>query len=250
MPLTENTINSCIDAVRRAGEIIMQYYQQDVNAVRAKSDHSPVTDADMASHHHLVDALTTITPDISVVSEEAPPPEVAERFWLVDPLDGTKSFINREGEFSVNVGLVENNRPIFGILGLPVTGDIFFGGEGLSAWKINADNDKTAICTNTPEGGVVVVKSVSHPSEKMQGYLDSLDVKEVLGCSSAMKFSIIAEGKADIYPRFGRTMEWDTAAGHAIVNAAGGRVPTQDGNVLHYGKPDYANGGFIVYGTR
>lgn len=250
MPLPVATINSCIDAVRQAGILIMQHYKAGLE-VRAKTDKSPVTDADMASHHYLLEVLSRLTPDIPVVSEEAPPPDAGGRFWLVDPLDGTKSFIRRDGQFTVNLGLVDNRVPKFGILGLPVEDVIYFGAEEIGAWKIEKDLSRNRIHSRIPPAeGLTMVKSASHPSPQMKDFIDQVRPVSMHGYSSALKFALIAEGYADIYPRFGRTMEWDTAAGHAIVNAAGGRVETDTGEVLQYGKPHFENGPFIAYGYR
>lgn len=237
--------------VQEAAAAIMHYHLR-VGTVTHKSDHSPLTEADLASHAILTQGLAHIAPAIPVISEEDEAlKSSAERYWLVDPLDGTRNFVRGGNDFSINIGLVENGEAVFGVIAMPVSGDVYIGERGRGASK-TAQGIHTAIHVRAvPARGMVVVKSATTPSAHMQQFLDGLPlVDAVQGISSAVKFCLIAEGKADIYPRFGRTMEWDTAAGQAIVEAAGGRVTTEDGRPLTYGKPRFENGAFIARGRQ
>ena len=219
-------------------------------ATRRKEDESPVTDADIAANRLIVEALQKLTPDIPVIAEEDTEPgqEDHRLFWLVDPLDGTRSFVRGETEFTVNIGLVQDGQPVFGVLCAPPQETLYWGVKGQGAFRRIKGGKPERIHTRKPGGGLVVVRSQSHPSAKTSAYLDTLNIKQNIGMSSAIKFCLVAEGNADIYPRFGRTMEWDTAAGQAVVEAAGGRVETADGKPFTYGKPGFENPAFIAYG--
>lgn len=218
-----------------------------------KADHSPVTEADIAANQLIVNALSAITPEIPVVAEED---EVLSSgghslFWLVDPLDGTRSFVRGEKEFTVNLGLIHEGLPILGVIYVPAQDILYYGATGQGAYRSMGGAAAEKIAVRTPAAdGLVVVRSQSHPSKATQDYLNTLKVKELISGSSSIKFCQVAEGSADIYPRFGRTMEWDTAAGHAILNAAGGRVETADGKPFTYGKPGFENPAFIAFGWR
>jgi 3'(2'), 5'-bisphosphate nucleotidase len=240
---------SCAVA-RDAGALIMGYFSGGFTTSR-KQDKSPVTDADIAANQLIVKALSALTPDIPIVAEEDEAFSDARhaRFWLVDPLDGTRSFVRGEPEFTVNIGLVENRRPVLGVLYVPATQRLYWGGPGLGAFRQQGNNALEAIHTRIPDmSALVIARSRSQPSKAASAWLATLSIKEILPSSSAAKFGQVAEGSADLYPRFGRTMEWDTAAGHAILEAAGGRVETVDGAPLTYGKPGFENPGFIAYG--
>ena len=228
----------------------MTYFEGNLNT-RKKEDNSPVTDADVAANALIVNALHLITPQIPVVAEEDDvlAANGHETFWLVDPLDGTRSFVRGEGEFTVNIGLIHRQRPVLGVIYVPVTGILYHGQEGKGAFREGGQGQAVAINVRKPaDDGLVVVKSRSHPSAATTAFLETIKVKEMIPGSSSVKFCQVAEGAADIYPRFGRTMEWDTAAGHAILDAAGGRVETADGKPFLYGKPGYENPAFIAYG--
>jgi len=242
---------SCCDIARRAGQLIMTHYQAG-GQTRHKQDNSPVTDADVEANRLITQALSAMSPHIPVVAEEDenPAQEGHARFWLVDPLDGTRAFVAGEPEFTVNIGLIENSTPALGVIYLPPLDLLYFGGPGIGVWRQTGADAPTVIAARkVPAEGVTVVKSKSHPSRATQAYLDKLKIAKMLPGSSSIKFCQIAEGAADIYPRFGRTMEWDTAAGHAILLAAGGRVETVDGKPLGYGKPTYENPSFIAFGA-
>lgn len=244
-------MNDLCCIAQEAGKAILRYYQEDIKIER-KADNSPVTAADLAAHDIIVAALGALTPDIPIISEESEEfilPPGSTRFWLVDPLDGTKSFIRREGEFTVNIALIEHGKPVAGIIDIPVARETYYGVVGKGAWRLHDGGAAEKISTREPDGsGYAAVVSMSHLDPKTSAFLAPLSVTERVSASSSLKFCRVAEGIADIYPRFGPTMEWDTAAGHAIVEAAGGRVETPDGEPFRYHKPDFRNGPFIVWG--
>lgn len=240
-------LTSLLALAREASQMLLGFYNSpDMLEVEKKGDQSPVTNADRALNHFLVEGLTRLTPDIPVISEEGVnlSADQLQRFWLVDPLDGTKSFIRRSGEFTINIGLVEQKLPIFGILAVPVAGDIYYTGKGGNAYK----NGKAITARPVPKEGISVVASQAHRSHKTDTFIKEMQVHKMIAASSAIKFGWLAEGKADLYPRFGATMEWDTAAGHAILNAAGGRLTNPDGSPFLYAKPGFLNGDFIAQG--
>lgn len=241
----EKYLASCCEIAQHAGRTIMTHFHPDV-AVQHKEDKSPVTAADIEANQMITEALLQLTPQIPVVAEEDTVLNSGGHalFWLVDPLDGTRAFVKGEPEFTVNIGLVEHGLPVLGVIYAPAQKLLYCGAKGRGAFR-----GETKIHTRPPAPeGLVVVKSKSHPSAKTQAYLDTLKIKEMIPGSSSIKFCQVAEGSADIYPRFGRTMEWDTAAGHAILNEAGGRVETADGKPFTYGKPGFENPAFIAFG--
>lgn len=232
-----------------AGRIIMEIYDRNPEA-KLKEDKSPVTEADVAAETYILGELARICPDIPVVSEEAAAdgkiPEVSELFFLVDPLDGTREFLSRNGEFTVNIGLISNGAPVAGIIYTPARSRLFRGqvGQGAAMCDLNiSDNPVSAnwenILVRTAErSSMVAVASRSHRDEKTDEFLTEHGVAETISAGSSLKFCLLASGQADLYPRMGRTMEWDTAAGHAILAAAGGSVITTDGDPLTYGKKE------------
>ncbi len=238
--------------VRDAGEAIMAYYAAGVT-VRAKADSSPVTDADEAAERLIVDALRALAPDVPVVAEEMfaehGAPEVAGGpFWLVDPLDGTKEFISRNGEFTVNIALVEAGRPVLGIVHAPAVGVTYTAADGAAFVETGSGPARPIHARRPAADGVVALVSRSHRTPETDAFLADYTVTAERSAGSSLKFGIVAAGEADIYPRLGRTMEWDTAAGHAVVAAAGGSVRTLDGAELAYGKPGFENPPFVVRG--
>ncbi len=248
----------------RAGKIVLAYYVEGEEIeVRSKDDSSPVTAADEACEEFILEALAKLTPDIPVVSEEAASegqiPEVAagERFWLVDPLDGTREFISRNGEFTVNIALIEDGEPVAGVVHAPALAMTWAGVREPGSTKglaVYAETDKptmTIAARTPPADGITIVASRRHGSgDELESFLADKQVKERVSAGSSLKFCLVATAKADLYPRFGRTMEWDTAAGQAVLMAAGGRVETVDGAPLRYGKPEYENPYFIAWGVR
>ncbi len=235
----------------QAGEIIMAARRAGV-AVEYKDDKSPVTHADEEANHYIVEALMGAFPDIPVVSEEGAQ-EVAssdaEHFWLVDPLDGTRGFIRGEDEFTVNIGLIENRQPVAGVIYLPAKRELYLGSDKAGAFYARENGEPQPIHVRRPEGiKRAVIMSAYHGSPDTDAVLSGYEITEKVRASSSLKFCYVAEGKADLYPRTGPTMEWDTAAGHAILLAAGGRMTHLDGSVFLYGKEGYRNPGFLASG--
>lgn len=235
--------------VLQAGEAIMQVYSEDDFGVQTKGDDSPVTKADLAAHHVLVDGLAELTPDIPIVSEEDKDslaiPRTSSCYWLIDPLDGTKEFINRNGQFTVNLALIENNVPSYGFVSTPVDQTIYWGGKDIGCWRERDDQQTQLICqaTATP---IRVVASKSHLNEATKEFIDALGETELVQAGSSLKFVRIAEGIADIYPRMAPTCEWDTGAAQAVLEGAGGSVTKANGEAMHYGKEDILNPHFIA----
>ena len=221
-------------------------------AVREKADRSPVTDADIAANALVTAALAELTPDIPVIAEESDPQEVpapGSRFWLVDPLDGTREFIAGRDEYTVNIALIENRRPLLGVVGIPERDEVYLGTLGAGAERIAGDGGRRAIAARMPPPeGLVALASRSHGSPETDAWLARPEIAEVVRIGSALKFCLLAEGRADIYPRLGRTMEWDTAAGHAVLAAAGGSLTTLDGGAFLYAKPGFENPPFLARG--
>ncbi len=236
-----------------AGAAILEIYASDFD-VEAKGDASPVTAADRAAEAVILAGLARLTPDIPVISEEqveaGQAPEVADRFWLVDPLDGTKEFIKRNGEFTVNIGLIEAGQPVLGVVTAPAQRRAWWGEVGRGAWARDAAGVVSAIGARArPAVDAVAAVSRSHLDEATLAFLDVQGIAERISAGSALKFCLVAEGLADVYPRFGPTMCWDTAAGHAVLAAAGGRVSEVDGTTpLGYGAPLARHKGFIAWG--
>ena len=250
--------DACTSLARDAAREIMRIYAGD-HGERTKADQSPVTDADHAAEAVIVAGLRSLTPGLVVVAEEEMaaghvPKLDGSPFWLVDPLDGTKEFIKKNGEFTVNIALIEDGKPTLGIVLAPVPETLWRGDAELGADKSEKDGGFTAISTRgAPSGGLVACASRSH---SIYNDLDiwfrnnDLTVTERIQAGSSLKFCLIAEGRADIYPRVGPTNEWDTAAGQGVLEAAGGEVVTTDGHPLAYGKPRFSNPHFIARATH
>jgi 3'(2'), 5'-bisphosphate nucleotidase len=237
----------------QAGAVILEHYHGETT-VSTKADASPVTAADEAGEAVILAALRELTPNVPIVAEEAVAkgevPEVGDGpFWLVDPLDGTKEFISKNGEFTVNIGLIENRQPILGVVLAPAKGLAWWGAMGQGACRRENGTVSQIGTRPRPAEGAVAVASRSHRDADTNAWLAAEGITETVSAGSSLKFCLVAEGKADVYPRFGRTMEWDTAAGHAVLRAAGGRVLTTDGKPFLYVKPGFANPGFIAYGA-
>lgn len=255
MPQTATWFSPLEQIARDAGAAIMDVYAHEI-AVRQKDDLSPVTDADEAAERIILAGLAALDPATPVVAEESMtaghgPSSAGARFWLVDPLDGTKEFIHRRGEFTVNIALIEDGRPTLGVVYAPALGSLYLGAAGNGAFRV-ADSDRSirvpiAARAGDPRG-LVAVASKSHRTPATDAFLDRLPIAASKAAGSSLKFCLVAEGAADIYPRLGPTMEWDTAAGHAVLHAAGGRVVTFDGHELSYGKPGYRNPHYYAYG--
>ena len=245
-------VEAILEIARRAGAAIMQVYAGE-HDVEYKDDNSPLTAADRAAHEIIVTGLRAATPEIPILSEEGAAIPYAERrhwqrFWLVDPLDGTKEFIKRNGEVTVNIALIAEGRPILGVVFVPALDRLFWGVADEAAWLQEAGRAPRQIRVRQPEPerGLCVVMSRSHPSPDLDEYLQAVNVAEVISVGSSLKLCVLAEGRADLYPRLGPTMEWDIAAGQAVVEAAGGQVRTLDGHPLRYNKPDLRNPHFVA----
>ena len=239
---------------RAAGAAILQVYDR-AFAVETKDDRSPLTAADRASHRVIAEGLHRLAPEVPLLSEEGRAIPYDERrgwdrLWIVDPLDGTKEFIKRNGEFTVNIALVEHGAPLFGVVYVPVQRVLYWGGRGLGAWRQQEATKPAAVRVRRPtrERGLTVVQSRSHPSPELDAYLQDFPVAESVSVGSSVKFCAVAEGRADLYPRLAPTMEWDTAAGQAVVEGAGGKVLDRDGRPLVYNKPELLNPHFVVTG--
>jgi len=223
--------------------------------VRTKADATPVTDADEAANALIVERLTDLAPEIPIIAEESVAaghvPAIGTRFWLVDPLDGTREFVAGRDEYTVNIALIVDTAPVLGVVGAPATGTVHAGLRGRGAFAEDAAGARRAIAARTPpRAGPVALASRSHMERRTEDWLATAGAAEVRHFGSSLKFCVIAEGAADVYPRFGRTMEWDTAAGHAVLAAAGGSVRTVDGRDLAYGKPGFENPPFIARGAE
>lgn len=236
-----------------AGLAILEIYATDF-AVEFKDDESPLTTADKAAHNIICEQLGALTPDIPILSEESADIAVEQRrqwsrYWLVDPLDGTKEFIKRNGEFTVNIALMDHHRPVVGVVHAPTMDTTWMGVDGAGAFrKTAAGIEPIAVQTPTAEP-IRVVCSRSHRDEKTSRFIDNLGPHDTVATGSSLKFCRIAEGSADVYPRFGPTSHWDTGAAHAVVTAAGGDVVTLDGTPLRYPTTEsLLNPAFLVYG--
>lgn len=249
----EKLIEPIVAAAVDAGQAILEVYATDFD-VQSKDDNSPLTQADLAAHRCIVETLSELTPDIPVISEEAGLPSFEERgqwdrYWLIDPLDGTREFVNRNGEFTVNIALIESHRPVFGVVHVPVQGKTYIGCEGHGAELRDGESRTSIRVAATSSRPVRIVGSRSHRGASLDAFLGKLGESEIIPMGSSLKFCVIAEGRADIYPRLGPTSEWDTAAAQAVVEQAGGKVLQLDGHKLSYNaKSDILNPWFLVTG--
>ncbi|MDE0781013.1 MAG: 3'(2'),5'-bisphosphate nucleotidase CysQ [Alphaproteobacteria bacterium] len=245
------TTNDLRSIARRAGDAIMAIAASSMTVDR-KADQSPVTTADTAANNLIVTALNDLTPDIPVVSEEGAKvlDEPDRPFWLVDPLDGTKEFIAGNGEFTVNIALIEQRNPTHGVIYAPATDRMFFScGPGQVFQQLGTEPPVHLKARIAEPGSLVALASRSHLDERTKEFLSQHHITNIQQMGSSLKLCLIAAGEADIYPRFGPTMEWDTAAGHAILIAAGGSLTTPNGRPLRYAKPGLRNPDFIARGA-
>lgn len=244
-----------VSIARSAGEEIMDVYRNgDIDTFK-KEDGSPLTEADLASHRIIVKGLEEIVPNWPILSEESAVVPFAERrswkrYWLVDPLDGTKEFLQKTGEFTVNIALIEERIPVLGVVYAPAIGKIYYAVRGTGAFcEMGGKVQRLAVAQRC--GGIIrVVASRSHRGEKLDAFLEKIGEFEAVSMGSALKFCMIAEGSADIYPRLSPTMEWDTAAAQCIVEEAGGQLVDLSGNRLQYNKVDLHNPEFAAYGSE
>ena len=251
-------LRALAEAAVTAGAAIMAIYDSDF-AVEMKADASPVTAADAAGEAVILAALAKLAPGIPVVAEEEAAagriPETQGSFFLVDPLDGTKEFISRNGDFTVNIALIEDYAPSLGVVFAPVEGRLFAGDvRGGQAWTARVgplgtiEPSEPLHIRNAPAGGLAAVASRSHNSPATEAYLDQFDIATRVSRGSSLKICMVACGEADLYPRLAPTMEWDIAAGDAVLRAAGGTLSAPDGSPMGYGKPRFFNPGFVAAG--
>ena len=247
-------LNDARALAKQAGEKILEIYNTEFS-VEEKDDKSPLTAADMASHNTIVAGLTALTADIPVLSEESAKIPYQERaswntYWLIDPLDGTKEFIKRNGEFTVNIALIHDGVPVLGVVHVPVSGVTYAGCEGQGAIKETPGEGEQPISVRKlSDGPVAVVGSRSHQGDSLKAFLDKLGDHEIISMGSSLKICLVAEGAADVYPRLGLTSEWDTAAAHCVVEQAGGSLTDLEMNRLRYNTKDsLLNPFFFVFG--
>lgn len=240
-----------IKIIQEASSIALEYFQKDYD-VFSKDDESPVTEADFAVNEFILSKLSKFTPDIPIITEESESHaqiNAQSIFWLVDPIDGTRSFIKRNNDFTINIGLVKNKKPILGIIAVPITGEIYYTENNL-AYKRNKEGLAQKIHAKIFDESNIQALIGSSKDKHTLEYLHINNISSFKRISSALKFCLLAEGLADIYPRFGKTMEWDSAAGHAILNAAGGSISQVDGSELEYGKEKFENTHFIAWANK
>lgn len=258
LPADGDDLSKLLDGARTlslaAGAVILDIYRTDFG-VAGKSDGSPVTEADARAEAVILAGLQQFTPHIPVVAEEAVSagqvPETGTEFWLVDPLDGTREFVSRNGEFTVNIALVRDGVPVLGVVFAPAIDVLYEGANGLGATRTVSGTRQPVTARRPLSEGLTVVASRSHGDmDEITRFLGGHRVASLLQVGSSLKLCRVAEGAADLYPRLGRTMEWDIAAGHAVLEAAGGRVETLDGGPLRYGKPGFENPHFVAFGLR
>lgn len=236
-----------------AGRAILAVYETDFD-VEHKDDRTPVTQADMAAHRIIIERLRELAPDIEVLSEESSHIPFEERrrwdrYWLVDPLDGTREFIKRNGEFTVNIALIDGHESVLGVVYAPVLERAYLAASGAGAWRRDAGGDAERIHVRAPQSPLVVAGSRSHAGEAMQGFLDRVGAHELVPMGSSLKFGLVAEGSADLYVRLGKTSEWDTGAAHCVVSEAGGHVTDTNMKPLRYNtKESLLNPEFFVFG--
>ncbi len=250
----QDLLDSVAQVVKRAGTAILQVYASDIE-VEIKEDASPITIADKNAHQIIVEGLMHIQPDIPILSEEGNhlPFEIRKNwraYWLIDPLDGTKEFINRNGEFTVNVALIENGYPVLGVVGYPVADKIYIAATGVGAFEIDLQDESRIPISVTARNNskkIRVVASKSHMDQRLQSLLDVREDIETVAVGSSLKFCLLANGAADFYPRFGPTCEWDIAAAQCVLEVAGGKVMTLDGERMRYNqKESLKNPNFVA----
>ena len=256
MPVMKNLYNALLEPVLDAGRAILDVRDQGF-AVTTKSDQSPVTVADQRAEAILLEAIAHISPNMPVVAEEEASegriPDVKDKsFFLIDPLDGTKEFINGGTDFTVNIAVINDSRPIFGVIYVPMADTLYVGGFGeasrVMGFATGDPVEERIHVRKADQSNPSIIASKNHMNDETRAFMAQYDSAEVVPAGSSVKFCRIAEGAADIYPRFGPTMEWDTAAGQAVLEAAGGRVLNPDGTAFQYRKPDFINGHFIALG--
>jgi 3'(2'), 5'-bisphosphate nucleotidase len=254
---TTQWLGPVIELARRAGAAILEVYDSGDVAVTDKTDASPLSEADLRAHQTIVDGLRTLTPDWPVLSEESACVDFSERaqwsrYWLVDPLDGTREFLSHNGEFTVNIALIDGHDPVLGVVYAPARQLLYYGVPGAGAFRAHGNEPATAIVVKRHAASPIrIVGSRSHRGDSLDNLLSHLRSHELVAVGSSLKLCMVAEGSADLYPRLGPTSEWDTAAAHAVVVAAGGCVTSTMGAPLTYNsRPELLNPHFLVYADR
>ena len=245
------TIEAVNEVALRAGEVVLKHYRAGDTWVKAKADGSPVTGVDLAAEAIIRDGLRRLDETIPYISEEHELPTYEmrrawSRYWLVDPLDGTKEFIKRTDEFTVNIAMIENDEPVLGVVVAPASGLLYYARSGAGAWKREGDGapQRLRSTLSHPSAPLRIVESRSHPSPALETFLEQLTVTERVKGGSSLKFCLVADGRADVYPRLGPTMEWDVAAGDCVYRNSG--YPEPHPGTLRYNKPSLKNGNFVV----
>jgi len=251
---SKSFLSEIITLAKAAGKAIMAVYSKKDFGITYKTDNSPLTQADTSAHDVILAGLKTVAPNLPVLSEESKTISYEDRrlwsiYWLVDPLDGTKEFIKRNGEFTVNIALIEKGEPVMGVVHAPALGLTYFAERGKGAFKQEGEKKPVKITVSDYRNSKFTVAiSRSHADEALDHFLQKIDDYERVRVGSSLKLCLVAEGTAHLYPRFGPTTEWDTAAAHCVVTEAGGTVTDLSGNPLKYNKPDLLNPDFIVSG--
>jgi 3'(2'), 5'-bisphosphate nucleotidase len=250
----QTLIEPVVALAQAAGKSILEIYEAGFS-ITDKEDHTPLTDADLAAHNTITDGLKLLTPEIPILSEESESIPFEERqqwhtYWLIDPLDGTREFIKRNGEFTVNIALIKNHEPILGVIQVPVNGILYYAWRQGGAWKRLPEQGAQQIHTRLPsEEQLVVAGSRSHQSEIITGFLEKIGSHRIFPMGSSLKSCLVAEGQADLYPRLGPTSEWDTAAAQCVVEEAGGQLTDTAMKPLRYNTKDsLLNPHFFVFG--
>ncbi|MFK7793953.1 MAG: 3'(2'),5'-bisphosphate nucleotidase CysQ [Gammaproteobacteria bacterium] len=251
----KNLIHEINEVARSSGSIIRKYFHTSYD-VDIKDDKSPVTTADLAANEYIEQQLSVLTPDIPRISEESDNTAYAERkhwgtFWLIDPLDGTREFIENRPDFTVNIALVHHNQPVLGSIYLPIRDQLYYATAGHSAYRCDQENTPVTIKVSTKtQTKPRICGSRSHPSKLMQKFLSSVGEHELLARGSSIKSCLVADGSADIYARFGPTWEWDTAASQCIIEQAGGHLTSLDMHALSYNKESLLNPSFLAFANK
>lgn len=251
-----NLAQDILPIAKEAGRLILEIYEKDDFQVEKKQDDSPVTIADKTSNDFICDALEKLTPNIPIVSEERPVADFSERkqyeyYWLIDPLDGTKEFINRNGDFTVNIALIHGKNPVLGVVFVPVQNKMYWAVKGHGAWEIQ-DGVKKQLFADTfkmSQSGLAIAVTRSHFNQETANYIGEFTFPRLIAAGSSLKVIMVARGEAHLHPRFGPTMEWDTAAPQIILEEAGGKILKHDGSAFEYNQKDsLENPNYFVYG--
>jgi 3'(2'), 5'-bisphosphate nucleotidase len=250
LPIDKALKDELTSLMWKASDAILEVYHSGELDTKIKGDASPVTEADLAAHYILVNGLSHLTPNIPVVSEEDPTslqiPESHQRYWLIDPLDGTKEFITKNDEFTCNLALIDSHKTIYGFVSVPVLDLLYYGGGTHGAYRVNRAGSESQIQCHRQSATTRVIASKSHLNSETTAFIEAIETPvELIQAGSSLKFLLIAEGLADIYPRLAPTCEWDTAAAHAILEGAGGSVKQTDESDVVYGKSQILNPYFI-----